>query len=158
MSLALIAAVAHNNCIGKDNTLPWHIPEDLRHFKELTTGKTVLMGRKTWESLPPNFRPLPNRKNIVITSQVAYSVPEGVEVFTSIEAALSAHIHDDVFVIGGAQLYKQTIDKADTLHLTEINESVDGDAFFPTIDLTMWRETARETHPTFSFVTYTRYA
>lgn len=158
MSLALIAAVAKNNCIGNNNALPWHLPEDLRHFKELTFGKTVLMGRKTWESIPAKFRPLPGRKNIVITSQTDYPLPDAVEKFTSIPAALTMHANDTVYVMGGAEIYKQTINQADTLFLTEIHHDVAGDVFFPIVDPTQWRETAREDHDTFSFVTYTRYA
>lgn len=158
MSLALVAAVAANNCIGSNNALPWHIPEDLKHFKALTLGKIVLMGRKTWESLPLKFRPLPGRTNLVVTSQPNYPLPDGVEGYNSIPAALAAHVHDDVFVMGGAELYRQTINQATTLYITEVHREVAGDVFFPTIDKAVWRETARENHDSFSFVTFTRYA
>ena len=90
MSLSLIAALSENNCIGKQNALPWYLPEDLKHFKTITTDKIVLMGRKTWESLPEKFRPLPNRTNIIITRQTDFSVPESVHVFASIDEATTA--------------------------------------------------------------------
>lgn len=154
--ISLIAAIAQNNCIGKHNSLPWNIPEDLKHFKELTTGKTVLMGRKTWESIPEQFRPLPKRKNIVITTQSDFIVPESVELFHSLGDAISAHNNENIFVIGGANIYAQTIGLADTLYITHVNQIVDGDAFFPEIDKNIWKETERENHENFSFVTYTK--
>ncbi len=156
MSLALIAAVSKNNCIGRGGTLPWHIPEDLAHFKALTRGTTVLMGRKTWESIPEKFRPLPGRKNVVISRQPDYPVPDGVALFTSPDAALAAHQNELVMVIGGAELYRQTINQADTLYLTHVDREVDGDAFFPPIDATIWERTVEEPHTGFTFVTYTR--
>lgn len=156
MSLSLIAGISQNNCIGLNGQLPWHIPEDLKHFREVTSGKTVLMGRKTWESLPEKFRPLPNRINIVITRQTDYSVPAGVEVYATIDEAVAAHPNEEIMVIGGAEIYKQTIDKAEKLYVTHVNQAVDGDAFFPTIDLTVWQENEREDRDGFSFVTYTR--
>lgn len=154
MSLSLIAAIAENNCIGKNNTLPWHIPEDLKHFKEVTRGKTVLMGRKTWESLPERFRPLPDRLNIVITRQSPYTVPAGVEVYASPEEAVAARPLEEIMVIGGAEMYRQTIDQADTLYITHVKQSVEGDAFFPVIDPAVWKEAECEDHDGFSFVTY----
>ena len=152
--ISLIAAIAQNNCIGKANLLPWHLPEDLKHFKELTTGKTVLMGRKTWESIPEKFRPLPIRKNIVITTQSDFIVPEGVEIYHAINDAILAHTNEGIFIIGGATIYTQTIDLADTLYITHVHQVVDGDAFFPDIDQNIWKETERENHENFSFVTY----
>jgi dihydrofolate reductase len=156
MNISLIAAIAENNCIGKSGTLPWYIPEDLKHFKKITTGHTVLMGRKTWESIPEKFRPLPNRKNIVVTRQSDYSLPDGVELFHTIDNALAAHGDETVIVIGGAEIYKQTIGQADTLHITHIHKTIDGDAFFPEIDPSAWKETERDDHDGFSFVTYKR--
>ncbi|HYE60209.1 MAG TPA: dihydrofolate reductase [Candidatus Kapabacteria bacterium] len=156
MSLSLVAAVAENQCIGKNGTLPWHIPEDMKHFKELTSGHVVLMGRKTWESIPEKFRPLPHRINIVITRQEAYAVPEGVFVFPTIEEALAAFPGKDMMVIGGAQMYAETIGRADTLYITHVHSVVPGDTFFPSIDPTIWRETDRKDHDGFSFVTYKR--
>ncbi len=152
--ITLIAALAQNNCIGKNGKLPWHIPEDMVHFKELTTGKIVLMGRKTWESIPEKFRPLPNRKNIVITRQENYFVPSDVEVYTNIEDVLQKYAAEEIMVIGGAEIYKQTIDTADVLEITHVKESVDGDAFFPEIKKDIWNETHREDFENFSFVTY----
>ncbi len=154
MSLSLVAAVAANNCIGKNGKLPWHIPEDMQHFKEMTSGKVVVMGRKTWESLPPKFRPLPNRVNVVITRQAEYAVPAGVEVFADIPRALEAHAEDEIAVIGGGEIYRQTIDRSDMLEITHVHQTVDGDAFFPEILAKLWQETAREDHKGFSFVTY----
>lgn len=156
MSLSLIAAIAENNCIGKSGGLPWYLPEDLAHFKKLTSGKTVLMGRKTWESLPEKFRPLPKRTNIVITRQTDYVVPPDVEIYSTIDEAIARHQNEEIMVIGGAEIYKQTIDKADTLYITHIHKIIDGDAFFPEIDKNVWREVEREDHEEFGFVTYTR--
>lgn len=156
MSLSLIAGISKNNCIGVNGSLPWDIPEDLKHFREMTAGKTVLMGRKTWESLPAKFRPLPNRTNIIITRQTDYSVPPGVEVYATIDEATDKHSNEEIMVIGGAEIYKQTIEQANTLYITHINQTVAGDAFFPAINLTVWKENARENHDGFSFVTYIR--
>src|SRR3989338_2208866 len=143
--IALIAAIDTANCIGKDRTLPWHIPEDLAHFKNLTEGKIVLMGRKTWESLPKNYRPLPNRINIVITRQSDYALPNGVLRYDSVDAALTKHANEDIMVIGGGEIFKQTIDRADTLSMTHVNQTVSAcTAFFPPIDPAIWRETERE--------------
>ncbi len=152
--LSLIAAVASNRCIGKAGTLPWYLPEDLKRFKKLTTGHVVIMGRKTWESIPEKHRPLPNRKNVVVTRQQNYPLPNGVERFGSIDEALTAHATEEVFIIGGAEIFAQTIDRADRLSITELDRTIDGcTAFFPPID-TRWRETSREDHEGFSFVTY----
>lgn len=152
--ISLIAAIAKNNCIGKDNQLLWNIPEDMKHFKDLTTGQVVLMGRKTWESIPEKFRPLPNRTNIIITRDESYQVPAGVEVYSSIDKAIANHKDESIFIIGGAQIYQQTIDMADKLCITHVNQDCDGDAFFPKINPNVWQETGREDHDGFSFVTY----
>ncbi len=157
--ISLIAAVAKNGCIGKDGTLPWYLPEDLKRFRELTTGHVVIMGRKTWESIPGHRRPLSQRTNIVITRQNDYALATGVERYDSIDAALAAHGNEHVFIIGGAEIFQQTINRADRLYLTELDRSIDGcTAFFPTIDKTRWRETERENCDKFSFVTYARKA
>ncbi len=150
----IIVAIAKNNCIGQGGQLPWHIPEDLKRFKKLTMGKIVVMGRKTWESLPEKFRPLPGRKNIVVTRQTNYQVPDGVEVFSSVERALETHKNNEIFIIGGAEIYTQALPLADRLFVTHINKTVEGDAFFPTILPTIWQEQEREEHPGFSFVKY----
>ncbi len=159
-TLTLIAAVANNGVIGKDNRLPWHLPADLRHFKALTTGRTVIMGRKTWESLPDNFRPLPGRQNIVVTRNAGYRA-EGAVVVTSLPAAIAAAQSDEAFVIGGAELYAAALPLADRLQLTEIDAAFDGDTHFPAIDPQHWRETARDTQHDeagfdYAFVTYRR--
>lgn len=153
--ISLIAAVAKNYCIGKDNKLPWHIPEDLQHFKDITSKKTVLMGRKTYESIVSYLgKPLPKRTNIVITSNKDYVVPDEVEVYTNIEEAFSNHKDEEVFVIGGAYMYEQTIRMANKLYITWVDKEVDGDSFFPEIRDDLWREISREKHDSFSFVEY----
>jgi dihydrofolate reductase len=145
MALNLIFARARNGVIGKDNTLPWHLPEDLAHFKHTTLGQPVVMGRKTWESLPPKFRPLPGRTNIVVTRQTAWQA-EGAVVAHSIEEAVQ-HCPADaqVWVIGGAEVYAQAMPLASRAVVTEINADFEGDAFAPTFDAS-WQETARTTH------------
>lgn len=155
MSFSLIAAVSANNCIGKDNKLPWHIPEDLEHFKQLTLGKTCIMGEATFESILGYLgKPLPGRTTVVLTLNKNYQAPEGVRVFHSIEDAWRALRDEDNFVCGGATIYKLTIDKVDTLYITHVNMVVDGDAFFPKIDKNIWKEAEREDYDGFSFVTY----
>jgi dihydrofolate reductase len=151
MSLTLIAAVARNNVIGNKQDIPWRIAEDWAYFKRMTSGHTILMGRKTFESLG---KPLPDRKHLVITRQPGYAVPPGVEVYPTIEAALAAHPEEDIFVIGGGEIYRQTIDLADTLYITHIDRVVEGDTFFPEIDTTKWQEASRENHEGFAFVVY----
>ena len=127
--LALIVAVAHNRVIGKDNTLIWHLPNDLKFFKEKTTGHVIIMGRKTFESLP--FL-LPNREHWVITRDKGFDVPEGVRVFHSPEAAAeAARALDAAYVIGGAQVYEAFLPYVDTMYITEVDHEFDGDAFFP---------------------------
>lgn len=154
--LILIAAVARNGVIGKDNTLIWNIPEDMAHFKALTSGQTVVMGRKTWESLPPRFRPLPGRNNIVISRQANYAAP-GADVATSLPAAIQlAEQADKVFIIGGEQIYRQAIDVADRLEITEVDLAPEGDAWFPEIDAGKWKKTAESKNPGFAFVSYER--
>lgn len=158
--LTLIAAVARNRVIGRDNKLPWHLPEDLAHFKALTTGQAVVMGRKTWESLPPKFRPLPQRVNIVVTRDPAFRA-EGAETANSLSAAVAAAGDKRVLVIGGAEIYAQALPLADCLELTEVDLDCEGDAFFPEFDCDAWTETARERHQSatgldYAFVTYQR--
>ncbi|MEK7116078.1 MAG: dihydrofolate reductase [Patescibacteria group bacterium] len=157
--LTLIAAISRDHVIGHGGKLPWHVPEDIKHFKELTTGHVVVMGRKTWESIPKKYRPLPNRTNVVVTRQQEYRVPEGVLVFSSIDEALNnvgAREANTVFIIGGAEIYHQTIDRADRLEITHVNQDVDGDAFFPKINPAMWLEVSRDIHDGFSFARYSR--
>lgn len=138
--LSIIAAMAKNRAIGIDNTLPWRLPEDLKHFKALTLGHHILMGRKTWESLPGK---LPGRTSVVITRSRDLEAP-GCLVVNSIEDAIAACEGDDeVFFIGGAELYRQALDVADRLYLTEIRTEFDGDAFFPEFSPDLWQETER---------------
>ena len=157
--LTLIAAVARNGVIGIDNRLPWRLPADLKHFKALTSGHAVIMGRKTWESLPANFRPLPDRRNIVVTRNAGYSAA-GATVVLSLPAAIDAAEGGEAFVIGGAELYAAALPLADRLQLTEIGTTFEGDTYFPAIDTRQWRETMRETHHEggfdYAFVTYQR--
>ena len=126
--ITLIAACSKNRAIGKDNKLLWHLPNDLKRFKRLTTGKTVVMGRKTFESIG---KPLPNRKNIILTNNKDLII-EGCEVITSIS---ELNLIEDIVIIGGEQIYKIFIDLADVIELTLIDKYFDGDAFFPEIDL-----------------------
>ena len=141
--IVIIAAVARNRVIGKDNKLLWNIPEDMAHFKALTSGHTVIMGRKTWESLPPRFRPLPGRRNIVISRQTDYAAP-GAEIAGSLENALQlASTAETLFVIGGAEIYAQALGLADRLELTEVNLAPEADAWFPAIDPQRWQAAAR---------------
>jgi len=155
--LILIAAVANNRIIGKDGQIPWRIPEDMKRFKELTIGHPVIMGRKTYDSLPERFRPLPERTNIVVSrTKDARNYPPDVLVYDDIDEAIRVgkKVNDLIYVIGGQQIYGQTIDLADRLEITEIHRYVEGDAIFPRIDKNRWRETFRENHDDFSFVTY----
>lgn len=155
--ITVIAAVAKNNVIGAKGKLAWHLPEDLRHFKTLTTGKTVLMGERTWHSLPEKARPLPNRKNVVVTHDPNFAAPDGVLVYLSLDQALDElSPSQEVMVMGGAMVYAQAIKRADKLEITLLNREVEGDVFFPQIEPAIWKETAREPHDGFAFVTYER--
>ncbi len=161
MRLVIIAGVAENNVIGSRNELPWHILEDLKRFKDLTTGNPVIMGRKTYESIVKKLgRPLPNRKNIVITRQADYGVSEGVIVANSVGDALKkAEKHgDNCFVIGGQNIYEQTINLADAMEITHVHKNYEGDAYFPEIKKDEWKEVSRQDKKIadvdFSFVRY----
>ncbi|MCW5619131.1 MAG: dihydrofolate reductase [Nitrosomonas sp.] len=147
--LSILAAVARNGVIGKCNTLPWHLPEDLKHFKSLTMGHTIIMGRKTYASIG---RVLPGRVNVIVTSQPDFRVPDAIVVHT-LEAALQqrepgvlSKQEDELFIIGGARLYEQTLGLVQRLYLTEIQQDFDGDAFFPEFDRREWSEISRERH------------
>ncbi len=159
--LALIAACGRGRVIGIDNRLPWHLPEDMKHFRETTRGQPVIMGRKTWESLPDAFRPLPGRHNIVVSRNAGYAAAGG-SVVGSLPAALAAAGDADIaFVIGGAELYRQALPLADRLILTEIDQDYTGDAFFPEFQPEEWAEVDRAAHVSgaglpFAFVTYDR--
>lgn len=142
--LALIAAVAANGIIGRDGTMPWHLPADLKYFKALTSGKRIIMGRRTWESFP---KPLPNREHVVVSSQ-QWDVPDGVLVVRSLAEALAlpAHAETPVFVIGGNAMYRDALPFADDLYLTEIAADVVGDTYFPVWDRSQFLEVWRERH------------
>ncbi len=156
----LIYARANNGVIGKDGVMPWHLPEDLAHFKQLTHGCPVIMGRKTWDSLPPKFRPLPGRTNIVITRQDNWQAEGALRVASLDEALQSAAGAAEIWVIGGAQIYAQTERLATRAEVTEIDADFEGDAYAPTLGPD-WRETARSAHVSakgqaFSFVSLER--
>lgn len=168
MIISIIVARSKNGVIGINNQLPWHLPADLKHFKAVTSGHPILMGRKTWDSLG---RPLPNRRNMVITRQSELQIA-GAECFLSLEDALAAcKDAPKVFIIGGAQIYQQALSIADQLIITEVDTEVEGDAFFPSLDST-WKIVEQEDYPTeqqpdlldqagkiypaYSFITYQR--
>ncbi|MFO1311646.1 MAG: dihydrofolate reductase [Burkholderiales bacterium] len=156
--MALIAAVARNGVIGAGNTLPWKLSADLAHFRALTTGHTVIMGRKTWQSLG---RPLKDRQNVVVTRDGAYRA-QGALVVPSLAAAIAAaNLPPPVFCIGGGELYVEALPLADVMHLTEIDRDFDGDVRFPAFDRSEWRVASREEHMAddgmrYAFVTYQR--
>ncbi len=160
MTLSLIAAMASNRTIGINNTLPWRIPEDLKRFKAMTMGHHIIMGRKTYDSIG---KPLPGRTTVIVTRNPALKV-EGCLVARSLQEAIAACRGDDeIFVVGGAELYAQALPFADTLYLTEIRQDVAGDAHFPAFDRATWTETSREQcsqrepqQLDYDFVTYTR--
>ncbi len=146
MKLSLIAAMAQNGVIGRGNQLPWRLPADLKHFKTVTMGKPVIMGRKTWESIG---RPLPGRTNIVVTRN-PYFLASNCLVAHSIEEALEiAHDNgeEEVFILGGGEIYAQSMPYWDRLYITEIDLETEGDVFFPEWDESEWRERRREAHP-----------
>ena len=161
MNVHLIYARAANGVIGKDGTMPWHLPEDLAHFKQLTQGHPVIMGRKTWDSLPARFRPLPGRANIVVTRQADWH-ENGAQRASSLREALliAEQTSAAVWIIGGAQIYAQALSLASRIEVTEIERDFEGDAHAPMLG-PEWIETARSRHVgssglPFSFVTYAR--
>ena len=159
--LTIIVAAGENDAIGKDNKLIWHLSDDLKRFKALTSGHNIIMGRKTFESFP---KPLPNRTHVVISRQKDYQAPEGVIIVNSLENAINATRQDNQsFVIGGGEIYKQAILLADKIEMTRVHESFDADTFFPKIDSTIWKEVSNTFHNkdenhehSFSFITYER--
>lgn len=144
MSLSIIVARAENGVIGKDNRLIWHLSDDLKRFKSLTMGHAIIMGRKTFESLP---KVLPGRMHYVLTGSRDYEAPEGVRLFHSVEELLSALPEDENFVIGGEHMYREMLPYADTLYITEIRKSYEGDAFFPDFDGKEWELVEKEAAP-----------
>lgn len=154
MSIVILAAVATNGVIGRQGGLPWHLPEDLARFKRLTMGHTIVMGRKTFDSIG---RPLPGRTTIVITRQPDWIGPAGVFTAGSLEEALSlAEDEEEVFVVGGEEIFRSALGSADVMELTEVDAEPDGDAFFPPVDWSAWQESDRQDRPGYSFVTYRR--
>jgi len=165
MKVSLIAAAAQNRVIGKNNDLPWRLPDDMKFFMETTRGHHVIMGRKNYDSLPEKYKPLPHRTNVVVTRQKDFEAP-GCTVVHDIADALSVarnHHEKEVFVIGGAEIYKLAMPYADLLYLTEIHAVVEGDTFFPEVDHSEWEEVSRQHHAkddrhpySFDFVVYER--
>ena len=145
MILTLVVAMSENRVIGRDGDLPWRLPEDLKHFKKVTLGKPVIMGRKTWDSL--YVKPLPGRRNIVVTRNPDFQA-EGAETTAAVEDALAlVASEEEVMVIGGATLFQDALPVASRLHLTEVHAEIDGDTFFPKFDRSHWRETSRDDQP-----------
>lgn len=161
----MIAAVAENGVIGKDNDLVWSLPDDMKYFMNTTKNHFIILGRKNYESLPPKFRPLPNRTNVVITRQPAFQLDDAFVVHSLDDAfALCKNGKQErIFVIGGGQIYKQALPQTDTLYITEIHQAFEGDTFFPEYDKNEWYEVSREHHKkddrhkySFDFVIYKR--
>jgi len=141
--VSIIVAISENNAIGKDNQLLWHLPADLKHFKEITSGHTIIMGRKTYDSIG---RPLPNRRNIVITRKADLQI-ENVEIVNSLDEAISLCANEnEVFIIGGAEIYKNAILLGNRIYLTTVHQEYEADVFFPEINADEWSETYREYH------------
>jgi dihydrofolate reductase len=164
MKIVLIAAFAQNRVVGINNALPWHLPEDLKYFKRTTSGKAIIMGRKTYDSIG---RPLPNRTNIVITRNSEFKA-DGVQVVSSLKAAieLAKEVNfingvDEVMIIGGASIYQESLPVAERLYLTHVHANVEGDAYFPEVDFSQWQESSRDDYSAsdknpydYSFVVY----
>ena len=160
--ITIIAAAGENNSLGKDNDLVWHLPDDFKRFKELTSGNHILMGRKTFETFP---KPLPNRTHLIITRQEDYSTPEKCFTFDSIQSALDEVLEfsdNDIWIIGGGEIYKQAMDIADRIELTRVHSDFEADTFFPEIGQE-WKLVSEEYHPVderhkydFSYLTYER--
>lgn len=159
--LIIIAAAGENNALGKDNDLPWHLPDDFKRFKSLTSGHKIIMGRKTLESFP---KALPNREHIAITRDKGYEPKFPCKIVHSLEEALAlVNANETAFIIGGGEIYRQSIAIATEIELTRIHASFDADAFFPEIDESVWKLTKEEHHPkddkheySFTYLTYTR--
>jgi dihydrofolate reductase len=145
MKISLIVAVSQNHVIGKDNALIWHLPADMSYFKEKTTGHCIITGRKNYESIPQKFRPLPNRTNLVISRQKDYAAP-GAIVCTSLEEALKEARkieNQEIFIIGGGEIFKQSLHLADRIYITRIHADFEGDVFFPELDEKQWKVISR---------------
>lgn len=163
MIVSMIAALTKNNVIGKNNDLPWHLPDDMKYFMQTTKGHFVIMGRKNYQSIPEKFRPLPNRTNIVITRQTNFEAP-GCQVINSLDEAIAVCKKanpKEIFLIGGSSIYKEGLQFANKLYLTEIHAEIDGDVYFPQINKNDWKEKSRVPHSNddrhqyaFDFVVY----
>ena len=159
--LTIIAAASENNALGKDNQLVWHLPEDFKRFKTLTSGHYIIMGRKTFESFP---KPLPNRTHIIITRQADYEVPEGCIVVSGLQEAIAiCPKNEEAFVIGGGEIYQQSLELVNKIDITRVHTTLEADTFFPAIDTTKWELVFEEFHPKdekhdfdFTFLTYVK--
>lgn len=148
MIISMIAAMGENRVIGRDNDIPWHLPDDFQYFKKTTKGHHVLMGRKNWESLPHSYRPLPNRTNLIITRQQDYKA-EGGTVIHSLKQAIQIAEkagEKEAFIIGGGEIYRMGLELADRIYLTEINGIFEGQVTFPEFDKSIWKEASRMHH------------
>ena len=155
--ISIIAAVAENNVIGVKNGLPWNLPEDLKHFREITMGKTVLMGRNTFLSIMDILKkPFPGRTNVVISNNPDDKVPEGVLLYNDLEKALQDLADKEVFVAGGAMIFSQMINRVDKLFITHIHKAYEGDVKFPEISPAVWKKTKEEPREGFTFTEYER--
>ena len=163
MIISLIAARTQNGVIGKNNDLPWHLPDDMKYFMQTTSSHYVVMGRKNYDSIPEKFRPLPNRTNIVVTRQVGFTANKCTIVHSLADAIQLAEKNNqqELFIIGGAEIYQLAMPFANRLYLTEIQTELDGDTYFPAFDKTAWKENSRKHHGTddrhrfaFDFVIY----
>lgn len=165
MTISMIAALTRNRVIGRNNDLPWHLPDDMKFFMLTTKGHHVIMGRKNYDSIPEKFRPLPNRTNVVISRQSGLKLPNCI-VVNSLEAAVEIAKkagEKELFIIGGSSIYTLGMPLADRLYLTEIDTELQGDTYFPAVDKSRWREVSRKHHPAddrhaypFDFVIYNR--
>ncbi|MGC4020505.1 MAG: dihydrofolate reductase [Cyclobacteriaceae bacterium] len=165
MKISIIAAVSKNRVIGKSNDLPWRLPDDMKYFMQTTKGHHVIMGRKNYDSLPPKFRPLPERTNIVVTRQKDFQA-EGCVVVNDLKKAIDLSKKEgekELFIIGGAEIYSLSLQFTDILYLTEIDAEINGDTFFPEFNKNEWQEISRQHHPKdekhlydFDFVVYKR--
>ncbi len=151
-------AISRNNVIGNNNSLPWYIPEDLKHFRQITVGHTVLMGRKTYESIIKQLgKPLPDRTNVVVTRQSNFIVSPEVLLYSNLDEALSRLGKSDIYIIGGAEIFRQVAPQAEKMYVTHIHQDYPGDIFFPAINWQQWRLTDQETHKEFTFAIYEKY-
>ncbi len=159
MKISFVVAVSDNGVIGSHNSIPWMIPEDLKHFKNITMGHVCLMGKHTYDSIISYLgKPLPGRTNVVVTRQTDFQPPEGVIVYHDLNKALKEISTDELMVIGGGQIYQQLIDmeKVDRIYMTHVHKYIDGDVFFPKIDYSKWKKVSEEQRPDLelTWVTY----